>query len=605
VLRTLHLKYRIFMAFLIVSTFTLAVGGVGYFYLQKVIGKYDHVVTINMGNLEKLSLMKDKVSVLRSQMYFVIGFPKGHEKETKDSLEKMEKVFAAYEVINNDYKNIPFVEGEEAHFNKVEESWKNVKSQGTEVLALYKSEGASEKVTTLFFSKFIESTDKYFDAIEALMEFQSKESAKWSQDSRTIATFSTRLSFIVMALGFLVSLTLGTLLARQISNQLTNVIHELNSTTPKLTDSSTYMNSLSSELSACATEQAASVQETAASLEEISAMIRKNSDNAHNAKISSGASLTSVKHGQLAVGNMLNAIDAINKNNDSFNSFMVKNNDELTEMVRVITNISDKTKVINDIVFQTKLLSFNASVEAARAGEQGKGFAVVAEEVGNLAQMSGNAANEIKGLLEASIIKVNKIVNDTKTQVELLVVEGKEKIKAGIARAEECNSALGEINTTVMSVEALVSEVAHASGEQSQGIEEVNKAMAQIDEVTNQNTSASQNVAGNAAEVMQLSSSIKVTSDKLTLLLTGGKELNINSLHEVSKKEIKAKKDGNANVITFKAPEKKPVTKPTPKMAVGTSAPVINIAKPTSKESNSRGLESHLPNHSDPRFEDV
>jgi methyl-accepting chemotaxis protein len=70
-------------------------------------------------------------------------------------------------------------------------------------------------------------------------------------------------------------------------------------------------------------------------------------------------------------------------------------NEQMSEIVKVIQEIETKTKVINDIVFQTKLLSFNASVEAARAGEQGKGFAVVAEEVGNLAQMSGNAAKEI------------------------------------------------------------------------------------------------------------------------------------------------------------------------------------------------------------------
>jgi methyl-accepting chemotaxis protein len=597
-LKSLHLKYRIFFAFLFVSCFSLVVGSVSYIYLQKVITKYDHVVTINMGNLEKLSSMKDKVSYLKSQMYFLIGFSKTHEAEMKDILVKLETLIGNYEKDNDAYKKIEFVPGESEYFDKVESNWITIKQEGLELLALYKKEGASEKTNALFFDKFTVASDKYFHAIEELMVFQSKESKKWSDDSVAIAAFSNKVSYVVMGLSFVVSVIFGSLLASQLTGQLTSVINELNDTTPKLTDSSTSMNSLSTELSSCATEQAASVQETASSLEEISAMIRKNSDNAFNAKISSAASLSSVKHGQQAVTNMLDAMDEINQNNDSFNSFMEKNNEELTEMVRVITNISEKTKVINDIVFQTKLLSFNASVEAARAGEQGKGFAVVAEEVGNLAQMSGNAANEIKGLLEDSIIKVNKIVNDTKMQVEHLVVDGKEKIKVGVTRAQECNSALTEISSTVISVEALVSEVAHASGEQSQGIEEVNKAMAQIDEVTNQNTLASQSVSTNASQVMELSSSIKVTSDKLTFLLTGGKELVQMQKQSPIKKERPVKEEKAAKVIAFRAPEKKVEIKKTVavemKKAVGEQFP-------TPKKQG----ESQLPSHNDPRFEDV
>lgn len=609
-LRTLHLKYRIFIAFMIIASFSLMVGGISYFYLQKVVDKYDHVATINLGNFQKLSAMKDKVNYFKSQAYFVIGFPEHADTEIKASLDTMEKLLVAYDVENESYKKIPFLEGEDVLFNKMDENWKIVKTQGSELLALYKAEKASEKTQEFYFNKFVPASNSFFDAIETLIKFQDAEAEKWAASSHETAELSSKVSYAIMGASLLLSVLLGTLLTRQLTNQLASVINELNVSTPKLSNSSVSMNDLSTELSSCATEQAAAVQETAASLEEISAMIKKNSDNANNAKNSSEQSLKSVKHGQKAVNNMLDAMSEINQNNDAFNAFMAKNNDELTEMVRVITNISDKTKVINDIVFQTKLLSFNASVEAARAGEQGKGFAVVAEEVGNLAQMSGNAANEIKGLLDESIIKVHKMVDDTKKQVETLVVDGKEKIKLGISRAEECSSALNEINTTVMTVEALVSEVAVASSEQSQGISGVNKAMMQIDEVTNQNTIASQSVSENASQVMVLTSSIKDTSDRLTLLLTGGKDLKQSPLKmefKISKKsaekapEVIVAKQETAKVIKFTAPAKKPAAKADPmevKMASGSSHVDLPISK-------GKGSDSQLPNHNDPRFEDV
>lgn len=308
---------------------------------------------------------------------------------------------------------------------------------------------------------------------------------------------------------------------KNLTQQIIGASDELMSTTPELISAADNMSSLSNELSSCSTEQAAAVQETAASIEEISAMISKNADHANTAKESSRESLNSTRNGQDAINEMIVAMEDISKNNDSFTSFISKNNIELNEMVQAIVNIAEKTKVINDIVFQTKLLSFNASVEAARAGEQGKGFAVVADEIGKLAQMSGNAANEIKSELDSSIKKVNDIVNSTKSEVTILMGEGKEKIKIGQDKAVLCNSILNEINNSSQTSELMVVEVANASKEQSQGIAEVNKAMGQIDEATAQNSVASERVAKGAYQVLELSNSISATTNKLILLVKG------------------------------------------------------------------------------------
>jgi len=356
-----------------------------------------------------------------------------------------------------------------------------------------------------------------FDVIQSEHKNSTDELSAIVSKVKSTFIYSLITLLVVIAVTIFVSLKITSTL----TSHLTKIITGLNETTPQLTESASSLNGLSTDLSSCATEQAAAVQETASSLEEVFGMITRNAENSETAKNSSTSSLTQVNRGQQSVRNMLDSINEISQNNESMNSFINKSNKDLEEIVKVINEISDKTKVINDIVFQTKLLSFNASVEAARAGEQGKGFAVVAEEVGNLAQMSGNAANEIKGLIDSSIAKVNNIVSTTKTQVDRLAHEGQEKIQNGVKRAEECDEVLKIIHTAVTEVESLITEVSLASNEQSKGISEVNKAMGQIDQATHQNSMSSQNVSMNSGQVLQLSGSIKEYSEQLKTILNG------------------------------------------------------------------------------------
>lgn len=325
-------------------------------------------------------------------------------------------------------------------------------------------------------------------------------------------------SFLVI---FLVTAFFSWRMIKSITTSLKSVIENLNDTTPKLTQSAEFLNDLSSNLSSCSTEQAAAVQETASSLEEVFGMVNRNAENAGRARDNSLQSRDQVRRGQDSVEKMISSLKDISSNNEQLNEFITRNNKELEEIVSVISDIANKTKVINDIVFQTKLLSFNASVEAARAGEHGKGFAVVAEEIGNLAVMSGTSADEIKRLLEESNHKVRSIIAHTKENVEAISIEGNQKVKNGVARAEECNEILNGISSAVEELEIIIQEVAVASSEQSKGISEVNKAMSQIDQVTHQNSQSSQEVSTRSSEVLSLSGSIKHSSDQLYGILNG------------------------------------------------------------------------------------
>lgn len=153
------------------------------------------------------------------------------------------------------------------------------------------------------------------------------------------------------------------------------------------------------------------------------------------------------------------------------------NNDKLNDIVKIILEINNKTAVINDIVFQIKLLSFNASVEAARAGEHGKGFSVVAEEVGNLAQGTSKAALEITDLLNSSVQQVQQIAKETSSQIEKLVSSNKQKVTSCINLSKECDEYLKKVVMGSNEVNKMVQEISASSSEQATGMDEMSKAM--------------------------------------------------------------------------------------------------------------------------------
>jgi methyl-accepting chemotaxis protein len=291
-----------------------------------------------------------------------------------------------------------------------------------------------------------------------------------------------------------------------LSELLTNVSDKVAVTARQMSDNS-------ASLSQATIEQTSSLQETASSLEEIGSMVRKTADNAALTTEASNKSQEKANQGNMVVERMINSMDEINLSNQHIMDEIKQSNQQFLEIVKVIHEIGNKTKVINDIVFQTKLLSFNASVEAARAGEQGKGFAVVAEEVGNLAKMSGDAATEISTMLDDSTKRVEQIVNQTKQKVEVLMSQGSDKVNQGVRVANECGEVLRDIVVNVSTSAQMAGEISVASAEQTQGIQEITKAMNQLDVVTHDNSQTSQDLSQVAAvlnnEAQRLDGAVK------------------------------------------------------------------------------------------------
>lgn len=371
---------------------------------------------------------------------------------------------------------------------------------------------------------------------------------------------------------------LSALVAQSTSGVLEKITNRLENESTKVSETASDVTSAAHSLSESSTEQASALQETAASIEEINAMIKKSNENSNRSREVAHNSANIAKKGQESVDDMSKAINEINISNEAILKQIVESNNQISDIARVISEIGNKTKVINDIVFQTKLLSFNASVEAARAGEHGKGFAVVAEEVGNLAQMSGNAAKEISEMLNESIKNVESTVSESKRKVESLISDGRQKLKAGIEIADQCGEILKEVVVNVDDLAVMVSEISVASQEQSQGVNEITKAMNELDQSTHSNATTSQKVSGNAGSLSEQAEHMNEIVSELLNVVVGGKG---NRTHAAP--SVKAKVQDKAPV-----PEK-------PKQKDASVSPIRLVKNST----------SDIPTSDDPRFKEV
>jgi methyl-accepting chemotaxis protein len=377
-----------------------------------------------------------------------------------------------------------------------------------------KKAGDAEASVRAFNEVFMPAADRYSDRLKALVAMQRKsiDDTALALDAASARTF--KLLLLLGVLVVLIGATFAYLISRSITRPLRSavavaetvangdltttfeaasgdeigdlmralkgmndslfkIVSEVQQGTRSIAVASNEIAAGNLDLSSRTEQQAGSLEETAATMEELTATVRQNADNAHQAnQLALAASGVAVKGGDI-VGKVVDTMGAIDASS---------------------RKIVDIIGVIDGIAFQTNILALNAAVEAARAGEQGRGFAVVASEVRNLAQRSASAAKEIKDLIGDSVGQVN----------------------IGTKLVQEAGSTMRDVVDSVARVNDIMSEITSASQEQRTGIDQVNEAITQMDQVTQQNAALVEEAAAAAA-------SLKEQADALANVAAGFK----------------------------------------------------------------------------------
>jgi methyl-accepting chemotaxis protein len=478
-MKKLTIGKRIALGFAVVLTL-LAVTAVASFCLLKQVKRHqDEIVhqampgSITAGQIKFLAC-EIEFSVLRHLTAKTPEDKKIFEGDIDSQAAEIQKIFDDYQ------KNLVRSE-DKAQFKRVMAAREAYVKARNEVLELSRAAKDAEAMD-LTKSSLRPTYAAYLKECDGLFEENSKFGTAAADAGQEAMQLANTLSLVLTISSILLGVFFSFVIVKGINRVLYSVAASLGDGSTQVASAASQVSTSSQTLAEGSGEQASSLEEASSSMEEMASMTKRNAENARQANEIAKQAREAADKGCTDMQTMSSAMEAIKVSSD-----------DIAKIIRTI----------DEIAFQTNILALNAAVEAARAGEAGMGFAVVAEEVRNLAQRSAQAAKETASKIEGAITKTAQ----------------------GVGISGKVAAALNDIVAKVRQVDDLVSEVANASREQTEGITQINSAVGQMDQVTQSNAASAEESAAAAQELSAQAAVMKESVAELLRLVGGQSEV--------------------------------------------------------------------------------
>ena len=474
-IRNLKIAGKLKVLIVLTLVLLICVGMIGLTYTNSANSQIEELYNQNLISVKDLGIIKGNFIANNSELLEIIS---SNSTATKHKyINKIEARTKQNAKVMEEYNQIKKNDDVQSLFKEVAK-YRLAYRDSRDIVIKIALTGNNQAASNYYHKETTKTLEAYTKSLDNLIELNANAAEKTHSQNKAEANQARIILILTILLSSAFFAFIGMMISNMITKPIEHIVSELTHGANEVASTSNQLSNASEQLASGSTQQAEAVQEISASIEESESMVKQNTDNTQQA---ANIAKTAKSYATQSVSTMNKMMGSISE--------LKTSSDEIGKII----------KVIDDIAFQTNILALNAAVEAARAGDAGKGFAVVAEEVRQLAQKSAQATKDTAKIIEQNISLSNENVNLT----------------------QNVNENIKQIDTESQKVSGLMDEISVASKEQYQGIEQITKAIKQMELIIQSNATHAEESAEASRELSSQADRVKEIVNMLITMIDG------------------------------------------------------------------------------------